>query len=97
MICAACHLTRDASDLIAFWPIGNPEARRFVCRPSCPSSAPGSESCFSRVVGPVNVHAIALASPTAELDPGQGRHWIAPATPAWSSLLAIAGVRGAVA
>jgi hypothetical protein len=96
MICAACHLTRDASDLIAFWPIGHPEARRFVCRPSCPSSAPGSESCFSRVVGPGNVHAISLAAPLEQCDPGD-RRWIQPATPAWSSLLAMAGVRGAVA
>ena len=97
MICAACYLTRDASDLIAFWPIGYPEARRFVCRPSCPSSAPGSESCFSRVVGPVNVHRIELAAPIAPPDPSQGRRWIVPATPAWVGLLAMAGVRGAVA
>jgi hypothetical protein len=97
MICAACHLTRDASDLIAFWPIGHPEARRYVCRPSCPSSAPGSESCFSRVVGPGNVDAIALASPVAPLDADRERAWIRPATPAWGGLLAMAGVRGAVA
>jgi hypothetical protein len=92
MICAACHLTRDASDLIAFWPIGHPEARRFVCRPSCPSSAPGSESCFSQVVGPGNVHAISLAAPVPSLP----AH-IVPGTPAWFGLLSMLGVRGAVA
>lgn len=97
MICTACHLTRDASDLIAFWPIGNPEARRFVCRPSCPSSAPGGESCFSRVVGPINVHCIELATPIVPPDPSLARRWIVPETPAWFSLLSMAGVRGAVA
>lgn len=96
MICAACHLTRDASDLIAFWPIGHPEARRFVCRPTSPSNAPGSESCFSQVVGPGAVDAIALAAPVAALDAGD-RQWIRPTTPAWFGLLAMAGVRGAVA
>ena len=97
MICAACHLTRDASDLIAFWPIRHPEARRFVCRPTCPSGANANESCFSRVVGPVNVHGIEPAAPCTPLDPRQARQWIRPATPAWLSLLATAGVRGAVA
>ena len=96
MICAACHLTRDASDLIAFWPIGHPEARRYVCRPTSPSTAPGPESCFSRVVGPIYVHAIALAVPFAKPDVGD-RRWIRPGTSTWAGLLAMAGVHGAVA
>jgi hypothetical protein len=95
MICAACHLTRDASDLIAFWPIGHPEARRYVCRPTSPSNSPGSESCFSRVVGPINVHCIELAAPLVA--PASTDRWIRPTTPAWFGLLAMAGVRGAVA
>jgi hypothetical protein len=97
MICAACHLTRDASDLIAFWPIGIPEARRYVCRPTCPSGALAAESCFSRMVRPANVHAIALAIPFAERDPGLDHQWVRPGTSAWADLLAMAGVRGAVA
>jgi hypothetical protein len=95
MICAACHLTRDASDLIAFWPIGHPEARRCVCRPTSPSNSPGSESCFSQVVGPAAVDAIALAAP--RVAPAPVDRWIRPATPAWFGLLSMAGVKGAVA
>lgn len=95
MICSACHLTRAASDLIAFWPIGYPGKRRYVCRPTCPSGSPASESCFSRVVGPGNVHSIELAAPVAPVDPGH--RWIVPGTPAWFGLLSMAGVRGAVA
>ena len=96
MICSACHMTRDASDLIAFWPIGHPEARRYVCRPTCPSSRVASGPCFTQVVGPGAVDAIALAAPVAALDAGD-RQWIRPATPAWFGLLSMAGVKGAVA
>lgn len=92
MICAACLVTRDASDLIAFWPIGYPGKRRYVCRPTCPSGAPGPESCFSRVVGPGNVHLIELAAPPLSV-----AHPIRPGTPAWGGLLAMAGGKGAVA
>jgi hypothetical protein len=95
MICSACHLTRAASDLIAFWPIGSPGKRRYVCRPTCPSGSPASESCFSRVVGPGNVHLIELAAPVAPLS--ADRQWIRPETPAWFGLLSAAGVRGATA
>jgi hypothetical protein len=96
MICAACHLTRDASDLIAFWPIGHLEAGRYVCRPTCPSNRAAAGPCFSQAVRAANVHAIALVVPFLELDPSGGRHWIAPGTSAWGALLAAAGVRGAV-
>jgi len=96
MICSACHMTRDASDLIAFWPIGHPEARRFVCRPTCPSSRVASGPCFTQAVRPVNVHEIALALPVAPPS-GADRAWIRPSTEAWARLLATAGVRGAVA
>ena len=44
-ICAACQLTRSLDDLLAFWPVGDPAQRRFVCRVTRPSPV-ATESCF---------------------------------------------------
>jgi hypothetical protein len=94
MICAACRQTRDLEDLIVFWPIGRPEARRFVCRPTC-GRQPGP--CFYQVVGPITVHTIALAAPGAtRLAPRESQP-IVPTTPEWFGLLREAGVRSIAA
>ena len=73
MFCAACGLARDPSDLIAYWPVGRPAARRFVCRPTKPSPRT-SESCFRVVVGPATVHEISFAH--AALEPRQAASWV---------------------
>lgn len=94
MICAACRLTRDPADLLVFWPVGQPGIRRFVCRPTRLSPAGGVGPCFGKAVGPVNVHAIALAAAAAAVVPA----WptpVRPWTPGWFSLMREAGVRAA--
>lgn len=96
MICAACRHTRDVEDLIVFWPIGAPERRRFVCRPTCPTNR-AAGPCFYQVVGPVDVHTIELAAPLAARPALAVRQPIVPLTPEWSSLLAQAGVRSIAA
>jgi hypothetical protein len=96
MICTACRATRDLEDLIVFWPINRPEARRFVCRPTCPNGRPAGP-CFYQVVGPTNVHTIALAAPgVTRLAPRESQP-VVPFTPDWFRLMNEAGVRGAVA
>lgn len=92
MICAACRLLRDPADLLAFWPLGQPEARRFVCRPTC-AARDAYGPCFHRVVGPMNVHGIALAASAAAI--AAPRLPIVPFTPAWFGLMREAGVRAA--
>jgi hypothetical protein len=90
VICAACRLTRDPADLLVFWPLGQPEVRRFVCRPTRPH--PGAFGpCFGRAVGPVSIHGIALLTPlpAAIVEP------IRPLTDAWFGLMREAGVRAA--
>lgn len=95
MICSACHVTRDVSDLIAYWPVGRPEARRFVCRPTCGTERRGP--CFYQVVGTASIHTIALAAPGAtRLAPRESQP-IVPFTAPWFDLLRDAGVRGAIA
>ena len=91
MICAACRITRRLSDLLAFWPIGRPGERRFVCRPTCPSPE-ARTSCFGAVVAPANMHAIALAEPGAPMELTRP---VRPDTLAWWRLLSEAGVRRA--
>jgi len=96
VICSACHLTRDASDLIAFWPIGRPEARRFVCRPTCPSARmPGP--CFGQIVGPASLHRIELVVPSSDLATATAHAPVLPNTAAWRALMASAGVRSIAA
>lgn len=91
MICAACRLTRDPTDLLVYWPLSQPEVRRFVCRPTRPH--PGAFGpCFGRVVGPLSVHGICLATPQpAAIAPVR----IRPMTDAWFGLMREAGVRAA--
>lgn len=91
MVCAACRVIRDPADLLVFWPIGQPEARRFVCRPTRPAPDVFGP-CFHRVVGPVNVHDIALAE---DADVTRVVLPIRPFTPAWQGLMREAGVRAA--
>ncbi len=62
MYCAACGVTREPTDLVAFWPVGRPELRRYVCRVTRPSPVT-TEGCFRVMVGPRNVHEIGPASP----------------------------------
>lgn len=51
---------RPPEEMLAFWPVADPARRRHVCRPSL--QRPEVPSCFRDVVGPANVHAIALAT-----------------------------------
>jgi hypothetical protein len=88
VICAACGLTRAPSDLLVFWPVGRPEVRRYACRPTRPGSEFGAP-CFSAVVGPVSVHAIAFV----ELPEPIAVQPVRPATLAWFGLMREAGVR----
>lgn len=60
MICAACGLARPADDLLAFWPVGRPSERSFVCRVTHPSPA-RLDSCFRAVVKSVRIHEIGPA------------------------------------
>lgn len=64
MICAACGVARDPADLLAFWPIGRPALRRFVCRPTRPSPK-AFDACFRRVVRTSDLDAIGLATRAA--------------------------------
>ena len=64
MICAACGLIRDPADLVAFWPVGRPDERRFVCRVTRPSPV-SIESCFRAMVGPASIHEIGPAETRA--------------------------------
>lgn len=88
MTCAACRVNRDPADLLVFWPNGQPEVRRFVCRPTRPNfNADGS--CFARAVATVSTHTIALAvAPLAV-----AREPIRPRTEQWAGLMREAGVR----
>lgn len=90
MLCAACGLLRDPGDLLAFWPVGYPGKRRYVCRPTRPSDQ-ADGPCFTRAVGPVTVHTIELAAAAEPvvLEP------IRPFSPAWFGLMREAGVRAA--
>lgn len=54
--CVHCRTARDPSAVVSFWPVGRPEDRRFVCRPSVNGGI-----CFRATVGPAHVHAIASA------------------------------------
>ena len=60
MICAACGRRRPLTELLAFWPVGNPDRRRHVCRPSVPQLDPAP--CFRAVVGSQRIHAIGPAT-----------------------------------
>lgn len=94
MFCAACRRARPDDELLAFWPVGDPDRLRHVCRPSLglPGPAGGRGSCFSTVVGIAIVHGIALvacAGPIEQAAP------VRPDTLAWFRLMAEAGVRAA--
>jgi hypothetical protein len=62
VICAACGLTRDPADLLAYWPRGEPERRHYVCRVTRPSPA-AAESCFRKVVRSILLDEIGPAAP----------------------------------
>ncbi len=63
MICAACGLDRDPDDLIAFWPVGDPGLRRYVCRSTRPSPV-ASAPCFRAVIRSRFTHEIGPAFAT---------------------------------
>jgi hypothetical protein len=94
MPCSACHRARPLDELLAFWPVGDPDRRRHVCRPSL--SLPGPDGarggCFSAVVGLASKQAIALAAPAA---PPELVRPVRPDTAGWFRLLSEAGVRAA--
>lgn len=94
MTCAACRLTRDAVDLIAFWPVADSTRVRYACRPTRPANEehPGPP-CFGAVVEGAAVHAIAFASSQAARAPLVEA--VRPWTPAWFGLMREAGVRAA--
>jgi len=58
--CWACGAARQLVELIAFWPIGRPAERHFVCRPTL--DRPNASMCFREGVGPAAIHAIAPAA-----------------------------------
>jgi hypothetical protein len=92
MICAACGFSRDPHDLLAFWPVGSSDRRRFVCRPTRPASE-SMPSCFARAVGTRDIHAIALVTDPRPVLRELTR--IRPNTDAWDGLLRECGVRAA--
>ncbi len=71
--CAACGFTREPESLIAYWPVGAPERKRYVCRPddfyddrdektreiTRSGHRPFPDPCFRRVVMSVATHTIA--------------------------------------
>jgi hypothetical protein len=95
VICAACRQTRELADLMAFWPIGRPEQRRYVCRPTCPTGR-AAGPCFYQVVGTATVHDIELAARSAAFVL-PAREPVVPRTSAWAQLLQQAGVRSIAA
>jgi hypothetical protein len=94
VLCAACRRARPDDELLAFWPVGDPDRRRHVCRPSLglPGPVGGRGSCFSTVVGLASVHAISLVTPGC---PGALPAPVRPDTLAWRQLMDAAGVRAA--
>jgi hypothetical protein len=94
VLCAACRRARPDDELLVFWPVGDPDRRRYVCRPSLnlPGPAGGRGSCFSSVVGIASVHAIALVVPCAPLELARP---VRPDSLAWFRLMGEAGVRAA--
>lgn len=92
MQCVACRAFRELGDLIAFWPVGDPDRRRFVCRPTTPSAA-AMLPCFARAVGFASEHAISLATTPARVL--EAPTPIRPDSEAWIHLLRSAGVRAA--
>lgn len=95
MICSACRLMRSAADVLAFWPVGNLDRRRFVCRPTAPTSGylPLGGPCFAAAVGPASMHSIALAVESPVLQVVRGN--VRPSTTAWAGLMRECGVRAA--
>lgn len=93
MKCFGCGRIRPAAFLLAFWPVGDPDRLRHVCRPSLA----GAISCFSDVVGPRAIHEIALADPAqaAAAVPLDERGPTRPLTAAWTELMAACHVRAA--
>ena len=59
-MCAACRVTRPLAGLLAFWPIGEPAAVRYICRPGEPLVSP--ISCFRRLTRSASVEVIAPAA-----------------------------------
>ncbi len=94
MLCSACRRARPDDELLAFWPVGDPDRLRHVCRPSLnlPGPVGGRGSCFSTVVGTAAVHAIALV---VHCEPVACHGPVVPYTAEWDDLLGSAGVRAA--
>lgn len=59
-ICANCGQRRPFDELLAFWPVGSPDRRQYVCRPSMPVG--GFVGCFRDAVGTVEEHVVAEAA-----------------------------------
>jgi hypothetical protein len=93
--CAACGRIRPASTLLAFWPVGQPDRPRYVCRPSLVGR--DDMHCFVVVVGPRDVHAIALADAwlAAHPVPADSRVPARPGTVEWHQAMFACGVRAA--
>jgi hypothetical protein len=58
--CWACGTARLLTDLLAFWPIGRPAERHYVCRPTL--DRPNASRCFRDAVATADVHAIGVAA-----------------------------------
>ena len=94
MLCAACRRARPADELLAYWPVGDPDRRRHVCRPTLNLPGPdgGRGSCFAAAVGIAAKYAIALAAAAVPLELVRP---VRPDTLGWFRLLSEAGVRQA--
>ncbi len=64
--CAACRVARDAAEMLAFWPVGRPDQRKFVCRPS------SNGVCFRKTVATADAHAIGTPHDARSLFPPGG-------------------------
>lgn len=60
--CAGCQAERPLEDLIAFWPVGKPAERRYVCRPIGGVAEKHGADCFRRMVATADIHVIARAA-----------------------------------
>lgn len=61
MTCRACGQPLTPDQALAFWPVRDPSRVAYVHRPG-DGPMPGGVTCMRAVVGPANVHRIALAT-----------------------------------